>query len=41
VLEFLQLSDDLSKYRLVLPTEEELIAEIERERLFLEDGEVE
>ena len=29
-----------SKYRLVLPTEEELIAEIERERLLLEDGEV-
>ena len=30
-----------SKYRLVLPSEEELIAEIERERQLLEDGEVE
>lgn len=30
-----------SKYRLVLPTEAELIAEIERERQLLEDGEVE
>ncbi|MCF6245944.1 MAG: PDDEXK nuclease domain-containing protein [Desulfobacula sp.] len=29
-----------SKYRLVLPTEAELIAEIERERQLLEDGEV-